>query len=67
MGMEKTWDTRRIRTLANIAIANGVLIFSAFYSDWTLYEVTLAYTGEFVILMLLGWARVMSARRIAPG
>src|SRR4030095_7316618 len=64
---KKSWDAQRLRTLAGIAISNGVLIFSAFYSDWTLYEVTLAYTGEFVILMFVGWARVLSAQRVATG
>jgi Family of unknown function (DUF6498) len=63
---KKKWDAERLQTLARIGVANGLLIFSAFYSDWTLREVTLAYAGELLILVLLVYARLLSATRLPP-
>ncbi len=66
MGKKKRWDAERLQTLARIAVANGLVVFTTFYSNWTLREVTLAYAGELVILMLVVHARVLSARTL-PG
>src|SRR3954469_20855686 len=63
---KKKWDRERLQTLARIAVANGLVVFTTFYSDWTLREVSLAYAGELIILMLVVQARALSARRL-PG
>jgi uncharacterized protein DUF6498 len=64
--MRKKWDAGRLQTLLRISVANAVVVFSTFYSDWTLRVVTLAYAGELIILMLVVQARVLAAKRM-PG
>ena len=57
------FSIRRLRTHASIALANALAIFITIYSGWTLSEATLAYLGEFVILALVVYARVLAAKR----
>ncbi len=55
---------KRLRTLAMITIANGVVIFSVLYYEWTLLEATLAYIGEFLILGLVNSGRFLAASQL---
>jgi hypothetical protein len=56
----------RLRFLATISLANVVVIYTTVFSDWTLREAGLAYAGEWLILMLVVYARVLIAKRL-PG
>ena len=58
------FSLRRLRTHASIALANALAIFVTIYSGWTLSEATLAYLGEFVILALVVYARVLAAKTL---
>ncbi len=56
----------RLRFLATISLANVVVVYTTVFSDWTLKEAALAYAGEWLILMLVVYARVLIAKRL-PG
>lgn len=53
---------RRFVDIALVAASNGLVIFAALYYEWSLFEVTLAYAGEFVILLLVVSARILAAK-----
>jgi hypothetical protein len=58
---------RRLRSLATIATTNAVVIYTTLYSGWGLREATLAYVGELVALVLVVYARVITAKRLPHG
>lgn len=57
---------KRLLSLVTITLVNALVIFTTIFFDWTLTEATLAYLSEFVILVLLIYARVLVAKRL-PG
>ena len=57
---------KRLRMLVLIALANGLVIFSTLYYQWSLLEVVLAYMGEFLLLGAVNYARFLAARQFGP-
>jgi hypothetical protein len=64
LSANKVREFRRLRDLVWVAAANGVVIFSAIYCEWSLFEITLAYAGELIILLLVVLARLFAATRL---
>jgi len=56
----------RFRQLAFFALANVLVIYSTLFFGWSLAEVLAVYTGEWLLLVLVAYARVLAARRLPP-
>ncbi len=54
----------RVRQILLHTLANVLVVYCTLFFGWTLFEVLTVYTGEWLLLVLVVYARVIVARRM---